>query len=236
MNPDPTVLLERLFIENPLIGLYDTPSKEPFEPFVKPDQCIFSSYTHWLDGKSIFITEDNFTCGGAGYSYFGVQQRSREDFIKFLAETEGLKASRELMSGWLEHYSTYEKENDYIVIGPLKDDQYRYLKTVTFFVDPDQLSALMTGAQYESQPEDPSPVISPFGSGCSMLVSLFSDLEIPQAIVGSTDMAMRHYLPRDILSLTVTRPMFERLCGLDERSFLFKPFWKRLMKERGRGL
>jgi hypothetical protein len=33
---------------------------------------------------------------------------------------------------------------------------------------------------------------------------------------------------------TVTKPMFERLASLDERSFLSKPFWKRLMKARGK--
>ncbi len=87
---------------------------------------------------------------------------------------------------------------------------------VTFFVNPDQLSALMTGAQYHSSPEDVEPVIAPFGSGCSMLVSLFKDLDKPQALVGSTDIAMRRHLPRNILSLTVTRPMYERLCRLDE--------------------
>jgi len=33
---------------------------------------------------------------------------------------------------------------------------------------------------------------------------------------------------------TVTRPMFEQLCGLDERSFLYKGFWKDLVNTRGK--
>ena len=59
-------------------------------------------------------------------------------------------------------------------------------------------------------------------------------MNIPQAVLGATDIAMRHHLPPDILALTVTKPMFEQLCALDERSFLYKPFWARLQKARQR--
>ncbi len=234
MDSDPSVLLERTGITGPPIGVYDAPDKEPFEPLVAPDHCIFSAFGDWIDGRSISITEENFTCGGVGYCYCGVQEKSREEFITFLAETEGLKASNRLMAGWLEHYVPYQRENDFIIIGPLREEQYRYLKTVTFFVNPDQLSALMTGARYFSSPEDPAPVLAPFGSGCSLMLSIFPDLEIPQATISSTDIAMRQHLPPDIISFTATRPMYERLCRLDERSFLYRPFWKRVMEERGK--
>ena len=51
--------------------------------------------------------------------------------------------------------------------------------------------------------------------------------------MGSTDIAMRHVLPADLLAFTVTQPMFEQLCALDEHSFLGKGFLKRLKKARG---
>jgi hypothetical protein len=91
----------------------------------------------------------------------------------------------------------------------------------------------MIGAQYHSAPGDPIPVLASFGSGCMQLMPVFNDLTIPQAMVGATDIAMRQYLSPDILAFSVTKPMFERLCSLDERSFLYKPFWQRLMKARG---
>ena len=78
-------------------------------------------------------------------------------------------------------------------------------------------------------------MIAPFGSGCMQMVGVFKDLGAPQAAIGSTDIAMRQYIPPDILAFTVTKPMYERLASLEERSFLTKPFWKRLMKSRGRG-
>ena len=132
------------------------------------------------------------------------------------------------------YYSkTYRPELRNILIGPLKENQHGYLKSITLFVNQDQLSALTLGAQYNSSPGDPPAVIAPFGSGCMQLVGLFRDFNISQAIIGATDTAMRKYLPPDILAFTVTKPMFKQLCELDERSFLYKPFWKNLRRARG---
>jgi hypothetical protein len=43
---------------------------------------------------------------------------------------------------------------------------------------------------------------------------------------------MRKFLPPDIMAFTVTKPLYQRLCSLDEKSFLDKSFWKDLMKAR----
>jgi hypothetical protein len=159
--------------------------------------------------------------------------KSREEFVSFLVDEEGLKASRDLMRRWLDERQPYLREHDHILIGPLRQEAYGLLKTATFFVNPDQLGLLMLGAQYYSEPGDIPPVVAPFGSGCMLLASFFQDLNAAQAVIGATDIAMRQYLPADVLAFTVTKPMFEQLCSLDERSFLHKPFWKRLTKARG---
>ena len=237
MQPNPTNLLHKTGITTPLIGFYDAPDVEPFAPVTtpKPDTrtCTFAFYKPWLNGKTLHLTKDNFGCGGAGRCIFGIQTRSRQDFINFLVDDEGLKSSHNLMEQWIDSHKTYAPEHSNILIGPLKSDQYQYLKSVTFWVNPDQLSLLMIGAQYYSAPDDPLPVLAPFGSGCSQLMPLFKDLSIPQAMVGATDIAMRQYLPPDLLALSMTKPMFEQLCALDEKSFLYKPFWQRLQKARG---
>lgn len=237
MQPNPARLLDRTGIRTPLIGFYDAPDIAPFEPTVKPKSnsrnCTFSFYQQWLAGKTLHLTKEAFGCGGAGRCMFGLETRQRDDFIKFLADEEGLKASHDLMNQWIDFNPSYQPEHPNILIGPLKSDQYGYLKSVTFYVNPDQLSLLMIGAQYHSSPGDPQPVLASFGSGCMQLAPLFKNLSVPQAMVGATDIAMRQYLPPDLLAFTVTRPMFERLCSLDERSFLYKPFWQRLKNARG---
>ena len=239
MQPDPTNLLEKAGLTIPLVGFYDAPDALPFQPLVRPvdgkRMCIFSFYTNWLKGETLHITRDNAGCGGAGHWLCNAETRSRENFIKFLVDNEGLKASHELMNQWLDYRKPYRQQYDDILIGPLREGQYENLKSITFFVNPDQLSLLMLGAQYSSAPGDPAPVIAPFGSGCMELAPLFQDFDIPQAIIGATDIAMRQYLPPDILAFTVTKPMFKQLCDLDEKSFLYKPFWRNLRKARGLG-
>jgi len=73
-----------------------------------------------------------------------------------------------------------------------------------------------------------------FGSGCGQMAALFgsSDPELPKAIMGATDIAMRQHLPPDMLALTVNKAMYRQLCELDENSCLYKAFWKRLRKAR----
>ncbi len=221
----------------PLIGFYNAPDESAFAPLVQPKPgkwaCVFAFYKRWLKGETLHITRDNYGCGGAGNWLCGRSTRSREEYIRFLVDDEGLKSSHDLMNQWLDHHKPYKQEHANILIGPLRKDHYEYLKTVTFYVNPDQLGVLMLGAQYNRASSDPLAVIAPFGSGCMQLISLFEDLSIPQAVVGATDIAMRQYLPPDILAFTVTRPLFEELCALDKRSFLYKPFWRDLRKARG---
>lgn len=236
MPPDPSYLLSSLQIKTPLIGVYDAPDPGSFSPLIDAGDaqrsCIFSFYDAWGDGTTLILTRERHGCRGCGTWFFGEEHRSREAFIRFLADEEGLKASQDLMARWLEVHRSYTPEHDYLFIGPLKADQENYLKTVTIFANPDQLSALLLGAQYNHVPGKPPPVIAPFGSGCMELLPLFDDLDADQAVIGATDIAMRQHLPPDLLALTMTPSMFAQMCELDERSFLSKPFWRRLMAAR----
>jgi len=236
MKPDPTKLLEIAGIKTPLIGYYDVSDPKPYEPFAKPKRCYFSCYENWLKGDSVCISTNESSCRGGGYWVGGVEFTIRENFAKVLNQREGFKSSDELMCQWLENLKPYMIENGYVVIGPLKDDQYEHLKTVTFYVNPDQLSLLFLGAEYNNASINDNPVITAFGSGCGQMAALFGDFDtdIPKAVIGATDIAMREYLPPDILAFTVNKPMYKQLCELDENSFLYKHFWKRLRKEEGK--
>ena len=195
----------------------------------------FSCYQNWLQGESIRISEKDTSCRGGGYWVGGVEFTSRENLANTLTQREGFKSSPALMKRWLDNQKPYRIEHQYVVVGPLRDEQYDYLKTITFFVNPDQLSLLLLGTEYHNASVSASPTVSAFGSGCGQLAALFEnyDPEIPKAIIGSTDIAMREHLPPDILALTVNKPMYRQLCELDENSFLYKPFWQRLRRARG---
>lgn len=232
--PNPNNLLKRIDLTTPLIGFYDAPEPDLFKPLITPKQgdCVFSFFKNWLNGQTLHITKKHYGCGGAGHWMWGIRTRSKKEFIKFLVDDEGLKASHELMEKWIDSTKPYQAIHPHLFVGPIKEDLWPHTRTITFYVNPDQLSTLMIGAQYRSSPGDPPPVIAPFGSGCSELQP-FKNLSIPQAAIGATDIAMRQHLPPDILAFTVTKKMFQQLCELDERSFLYKPFLKNLRKTRG---
>lgn len=236
MLPNPAKLLRELGIATPLIGFYDAPDSSPFEPLVRPEAgkraCLFAFYENWLEGETVHITRDHFGCPGAARHLCDMEVGSRKGLVKFLVDGEGLKASHELMNQWLDCMEEYKPAHPNLLVGPLRESQDDYLKSVTFLVNPDQLGALILGAHYNHAPGGPSPVLAPFGSGCMELVTLFDDLEKPQAVLGATDIAMRQFLPPDVLAFTVTRPLFTQLCELDENSFLHKPFWNNLKKAR----
>jgi len=236
MQPDPSNLIMQIDLTIPLMGFYDSPITEGFEPLTRPEtgkhMCVFCFYENWLKGESLVITRDNFGCDGAGNCLCDVQTRTRENLVKFLKDGEGLKETHEIMNKWVDQRKPYVQEHPYLLMGPLRKDKYDLLKTITFFVNPDQLSSLIIGANYRSVPGDIPAVIAPFGAGCMELLPLFDDLNVPQAMIGGTDIAMRQHLPKNILAFTVTKPMFEQLCALGKDSFLYKPFLKNLKKAR----
>jgi hypothetical protein len=233
----PAYLISKLDLSIPLIGIYDTPDARPFEPLVHfpPQQrtCLFEFYNEWISGKTLAVTSEDYGCGGCGTWWFGKQARTREGYLDFLANKEGLKASEELMATWFDQAKRCRPEHEFILVGPLKDEQYKYLRTVTFYVNPDQLSVLLTGAQYHLPYTGEAAVTVDFGSGCMEMLNLLEGKTGPRGIVGATDMAMRHHLPAGIMAFTVNKEMYENLCRLDENSFLAKPFLKRLKNARG---
>ncbi|MBN1886137.1 MAG: DUF169 domain-containing protein [Candidatus Krumholzibacteriota bacterium] len=236
MAPRADALIERGMIDLPVIGFYDAPDAAAFAPTVTPGTrrhaCLFAFFDHWKRGETLHLTAADHGCGGCGRALFGVEERSREELLSFLVDTEGLKASRALMERWLSSHRAWAPEHGNVFIGPLRDDMYDRLVTATFLVDPDRLALLVYAVHYESTPEENPVMTAPFGSGCMQFVGLFEDLDAPKAMIGATDVAMRRFLPPEILAVTVTKPMYERLCRIDEKSFLYKPFWKNLMAAR----
>jgi hypothetical protein len=239
LQHDPSTLLAKLRLAAPIIGLYDAPDPQAFAPLVEPKgrACVFAFVQRWHQGETLHVTRERYGCGGCARQFFGVETRSRQAFIDFLVGDEGLRASPELMAQWIDSSRPLPRRHEHVLIGPLRADLYEHLVTATFFVDPDQLSLLCIAASFHSSPEDP-PIVAPFSSGCGQLGPAFDDLGAPQAMIGSTDIAMRQYLEPGILAFTATKPMFERLCAAadDRASFFYKGFLGELEQARGRAV
>jgi len=216
------------------VGLYDAPEAQPFAPWVPLRRCLFDHYDDWQRGITLCFDPAAKGCPGCGYWLTGVGRfPSREAMVEFLTVKEGLRETHALTGAWLDACPVHPAPRGTILIGPVRPELEEYLQTVTFFATPDQLSVLLYAAHYHAHPDDPTPVLAPFGSGCGLMYRMFPDLTRPQAMIGATDIAMRSAMPPDRLAFTVTVPMLRRLLRLDDgHSFLGKPFLEKLKAAR----
>jgi len=118
-------------------------------------------------------------------------------------------------------------------IDPEKDD----IKNVTFFVDPDGLSALVILANY-SRPEAEN-VIIPWAAGCQVMgILAYRELERehPRGLVGMIDISARKNaratLGEHSLSFTAPWPLFQEMERNVEGSFLQRATWQALQKSK----
>jgi len=230
-------LTAKLHLETPLLAVYDAPPSDAFAPVVEPDQdaCCFAYYDHWLAGGTLVLKKGGAGCKG-GYRALGIEKGTPPFMANFLTDGvgapkgEGLRATAEIAQRYLDRAKPPVPESGSVLIGPLRLDQWETVRSITFLVDPDRLAAVMTLAGYWS-PEN--VVAAPFGSGCSFLWKAFNEIEGALAVVGATDLAMRRYVPANILMLTVPRDHFAKMLTVPEGSFLDLEWWSDLLEARG---
>ncbi len=229
-------LVAKLRLTTPLIGVYDAPPSAAFAPLVETEgtSCCFSYYPRWTAGETLVLSRGGAGCQGA-YRALGLEKGYPPFMAHFLSDGvgapkgEGLKATPEIAQAFLDRARPLDVTSGYILIGPLRLEQWDALRSVTFFVDADRLGAVMTLAAYWS---GENVVSAPFGSGCSMLWRELSDNGRERAVLGATDIAMRQYVPPDILSLSVTPQRFERMVSFPDEAFLNLSWWNELMDAR----
>lgn len=123
-------------------------------------------------------------------------------------------------------------DEEYVVFKPLDQvlDQ-EVLQTVIFFVNPDQLTALTVLASYERTESD--NVIAPFGSACQQIGILTykeASSQKPHAVIGLTDITIRKFFDKDILSFSVPYVMYQEMENNVEGSFLQKHEWQSILE------
>lgn len=123
----------------------------------------------------------------------------------------------------------------YVVFKPIEQlSEGEEPNSVIFFVDPDQLSALIVLANYGR--ESANNVIVEMGAGCHQIgiqVYREGESELPKAVIGQTDLSARKVtnkiLGKDILSFAVPFKMFEEMESNVEGSFLERDTWAEVM-------
>lgn len=239
-------MMEKLRLKTPILALYDSEPSDEFEPMVEASgrTCCFAYYKRWMNGETLVIErgEGSFSdpdkgCYGA-QNAFGLGKGYPPFMPNFLTDGEGapmgegLKATPDLAKEFLDRAVPPEIVSGSVLIGPLRLSMWERIRSVTFLVDPDRLSALMTLAGYWTS--DPEIIFAPFSSGCGLLLREVESAGGKRAVIGCTDIAMRKYLPPEMLCLTVSPGMFEKMVDFPDDAFPNKSWWNELMNHRER--
>jgi len=127
----------------------------------------------------------------------------------------------------------------FVVFKPLNevDLKRETPKSIIFFADPDQLSALVILANYGRG--DNENTIIPYAAGCQT-IGIYpyreSVAERQRAVVGLTDLSarvpIRRQLGDNLMTFTVPFAMFQEMEDNVEGSFLQRPTWLELVKDK----
>ena len=167
---------------------------------------------------------------GAQMATWGGQSMA-DDFL----EGERYLKTPEVTKRFLGYVPMRDIPARYVVIKPLDlaDPQKDAIKSVTFFVDPDQLSALVILANHtDPQREN---VCVPWAAGCQV-IGIFAyremEREHPRALIGLTDISARNTvrasLGTNLMSFTAPWPLFLEMESNVDSSFLHRQTWREL--------
>ena len=238
-------LMRALRLDTPIVALYDAAPGGAFEPLVEAQgrACCFAYYPRWVAGVTVIVRRGDDTFEAPRHGCPGLQRALGLSasyppwMANFLTDGangapmgEGLKASAALAQQFIDQARAPEPSGDTMLMGPLKLERWQDVRTVTFFADPDRLSALMTLAQYWSGRGD--EIAAPFSSGCGLMWRELVNQDRDRAILGCTDIAMRRHLPADLLSLSVSPARFEQMLTYPDGAFLTREWWHELLKAR----
>jgi len=239
-----SVVARELKLRYPLVAVI--PSNHKPEDALKFKEngwvCMIGMFVQAVRGVTIALDRKTLRCpGGKTGIGFGNAYAGHLDIASsFLStgkpgrfEGEAYKKTPQLARTMLEFVPAIDLPYKYVVLKPLEKVEPRTEtpELVIFLANPDQLSALIVLANY-SRTNNHSVIVS-MGSACSSICLYpFNEnmTEEPRAVIGLTDITVRHYLDPDILSFTVPYKMFLQMEADVPGSFLSKRPWRELKK------
>lgn len=235
-------LKEKLGLGNFPVGMFFTETKpENAISFKsKGNGCIIPLIYKSAQGKTVAIDKDT-TGWNCSAFYLGYQDWIFEGIECFLSDgvvngREGerfIKTSKQAKS-FVEFYKPKTLNTKVTVFKPLSEfEQNETPEIVIFFVNPDELSALVYLLHFNS-PESDDRIVTRFISGCGSIVTLPVKLKNEgknQAVWGMHDISVRRRLPKELMTLTMPFGLFAEINKDIDQSFITTDSWKAI-KER----
>ncbi len=201
-------------------------------------RCIFADIARAAKGRALAFNVESIGCAG-GKRYLGFSEILRPNFEYFLSygipgemEGERYKKSPELVTETMKTSPKFEAPAPFIIFKPWDMvNENEDPDAVIFFDAPDVISGLFTLANYDEG--EPNAVFSPFGAGCSTIVT-YPYLEKasvrPRCILGMFDISARSCVSANTLTFAAPFNKFTRMVNNMDESFLTTESWKMVKK------
>ena len=223
--------------ESPLGAYYTDVMPEGITPKPGIQTCVIGYLKRARDeGETVYFDKQHFGCPGGAY-YMGFFESPMPNLEYFLScgipgqmEGERYVKTPELAREFIEKRKPLLAPAAYCVFKPIEKFQKEEKpQVVIFFAPPDILSGLFTLTNYVLERTD--GVYSPFGSGCSTILTYplkEGSKERPQAILGMFDVSARPMVEKSILTLAMPYTVFLKLLENVSGSFLETESWKKV--------
>lgn len=207
--------------------------------------CSGAMLSAVVKGRRAVFSSDNFGCegGGVGLGFLNQFSAGMEHFLANSTpdkmppkyknrQSEGYKKTAALTREWMDNMARVDFSEKYVIFKPLHevDTAAETPQSVVFYVNPDQLTALIVLANYESPTND--RVIAPFASGCQSVCRLSlieGRSERPRAVIGMTDISVRLYMEPDMLAFSMPFALFKEMEANADGSFLDRELWHKIV-------
>lgn len=211
--------------------------------------CVANVMLAASKGRTAVFDRNTFGCQGGGtglgfgncYTTLPIHEFLSTGFDTYVtADGETIKGREgeyyskapDIAQEWVTAMPMRQVPTTYVVFKPLQDVKpEEQISSVIYFVNPDQLSALVVLANYGRGRYD--SVMAPFCAGCQTLLFGYQEEEsaLPRATIGFFDISVRKYVDRDQLTFTMPYSLFQEMEANVEGSFLKKnPNWEMLLK------
>lgn len=214
-------------------------SDTPIEGAVTPKEgiwtCVAAMVVAASRGKSVMYYLENTGCLG-GKTGLGFQDYPHGWIENYLSDGGGKLDDSEFYKKTVEHACAFidgiERTDGkkYLIMKPLEDitaDDKPL--AVTFLVNADQLSGLITLANYDTMTQDNVKMV--FGAGCTQSILYPMQEERnggSNCFIGMTDPSARKCLDKDILAFAMPFSRFMILEQEADNSFLTKETWQKV--------
>lgn len=182
-----------------------------------------------------FLSDGNAGDPQGSHIAAGMAEAGMREMAEEFLEGERYLKDAEATRRFVENMPIQDIPASYVVLKPLSDasPEQDNIRSITFIVTPDQLSALVVLANYE-HPERENVGI-PFAAGCQIFgVFMYREYEspTPRALVGLTDLSarknVRRSLGKEYLSFSMTPHMFAQMEANVPGSFFERHTWAAL--------